>query len=647
MIPRICLVVAILLLASSTFAQVSLPSSNSSTTTHPNTTSTSIEAILDAQVELGRISESRADERIKQLQAFIQKSPNSPLVASAKESLLRARASLAETLLKQQRLEPALEQLQQAFKDAPQPISERVFANLIWVLPTTVMAHGYRTEAIELMRTFEPSFAQQPSRLAQIAIFYFNAEAGVDAMRVLNRAIELEPKENRYFNSLATAYLLQLRLKDAKAAFQQAINLDNKHPLAYSGLASLYRAEGSLDDAIALYKKQLEVSPEHDTAHGGLAIAYLLAKQDALAANELGQQFAISPRDFQLFTQLAYLAASRKNYPQARRWADLAINLAPNYVWARIAMANILLEQQDFSSAEQLLSDSIARGNAFPTLYFELTHTLLMAEDYEGAFEQFERFLNINAEGEFESKVGADVNRSRSLKILLEKERKAALALPDSITSDDHYRLAESFLRFKYYLSKLRTNEKNEAETNNRRQKMEIQVKLLEHLTPFLALADERRPFRQLWAAEQLYNNDIALERAAELSSAALKDAELATKGEGTIRDALDLDKERRLKVFSGRAYHLLGQIRFKQGQLDEASKALKLAIENFGEGAAQRVALAHLAAVTAALGDENQALALYIKSYNSRDENAAVQKLVIESLYRKLHGSLAGLELR
>ncbi|MEW6733577.1 MAG: tetratricopeptide repeat protein [Acidobacteriota bacterium] len=607
--------------------------------------------LVEAQLELQRITLARADERIRLLADFLQKPSSAPLAGAARELMLRARAALAETELKQQRPELAVEQFQKAFQEAAQPVNDRIFLNYIWAFPVTLLGHGYREEAILLMRRFEPSYWQQSARLVQIGLFYLNAEAGEDATRVFTRAIQLDPQQHKYHSSLANAYLIRLRLEEAIAAWQRAITLEPKEPVAYAGLAALYRAEGAYEDAVSLYQKQLEVAPDHESAHGGLAITYLLTKDDTRAAEELAKQFAITPRDYRLFTQLAYLAASQGDYGMSRRWAGLALSIAPTYSWARIVMANVLVAEQDYASAEELLSDALARSPGFPTLYFELTKLLLLAEDYIGAYEQFEKFLSITTTGEFEARLGGLLSaRSRSFKLLLEKEHKAALGMPQSLTSDRHYQLVENFLRFEYYLNK--TSDKaqtTDSPTNSIAEQppQENELRTLEALGLLLAVEDERRPFRQLWAAERLLANGVALGRATTLVLEALKVAEAATRLEGSLRDALELNREARLRLFRARGQHLLGRIYFKQGQLEEANKALRLSIESYEVGAEQRTALSQLAAVQQAAGHEAEALDLYIKGFNRYDENASLQRTLIENLYRKLHGSLAGLDLK
>jgi tetratricopeptide (TPR) repeat protein len=162
-----------------------------------------------------------------------------------------------------------------------------------------------------------------------------------------------------------------------------------------------------------------------------------------------------------------------------------------------------------------------------------------------------------------------------------------------------------------------------------------------------LAVQDERTPFRALWAAEELLTHDIALERAGDLAIAALAQSRLATEREGSIRERPELAATDRQKWFQARAYYLLGKLRLRQEQNPQAAQYFQLAIDNFPASAEQRAAASYLATTLQAMGQETEALALYLKNYNPYDQNAAVQRTLIQNLYRKIHGSLEGLQLK
>lgn len=643
---RLLLVLSVLLiLAPLATAQKPKRSAQKPSVKKEAVTGATLDGLLEMQTELGRLAEVRADERVKQLEALLKHISNQTIDAPVREMLLRARAAVAETHLKQQRPEAAVAEFKKAFEEAARPMNDRVFSAVV-AFPAVTLRLGYREEAIGLMRSFEPAFSDSTARLQQVAFFYLNAEAGEDALRVAKQAIELDPNDSRLFQALAAAHLLRLRMEDAAEAYQQAIKLNAEDGASYAGLANIYRADGALEEALNLYKKQLEVSPDHESAHGGMALTLLLAKRDNEAAAELAQQLSIGGRDFRLYTQLAYLYAARSDFKRAKGWAELAMQTAPAYAWARIAMANVFLAEQEYEQAEELLSDALARGSSFPTLYFELVKALILAENYVGASEQAEKFVKINEDGEFEVKLaGMMPARSREFRTLLDSERKAALALPEAVTSLEQYRLVEGFLRFNHYLGKMR--EGIESSQMGRRQRTELQLKAFEALGQILEVADSRRPFRKLWIAERLLLSDVGVERASDIVAEALAESELAVKPEGSLRDLPDLDLQNRLKVFRARAHQLLGRIRLKQDKIQEATELLKRAVEGFTDGAEKRDALWQLAVALQAAGREKEALESFIKAYNRYDINASLRRLQIENLYKKLNnGSLEGLRL-
>lgn len=643
---RLLLIVSILLvLAPVATAQTKKPKRPAHKPKEEAVTGATLDGLLEMQTELGRLAEVRADERIKQLESMLKRVSNRTIDAPIREMLLRARAAVAETHLKQQRPEAAIAEFKKAFEETARPMSDKVFSTVV-AFPAVTFRLGYREEAIGLMRSLESAFGDSTVRLQQVALFYLGAEAGEDALRVAKQAIELDPNDARLFQTLAAAHLLRLRMEEAAESYQQAIKLDPEDGASYAGLANIYRADGAFEEALGLYRKQLEVSPEHESAHAGIALTLLLARRDAEAASELARQLSISGRDFRLYTQLAYLYATRNDFKRAKGWAELAMQNAPAYAWARIVMASVLLSEQEYEQAEELLSDALARGSSFPTLYFELVRALILAENYAGASEQAERFVKINEDDEFEVRLaGMMPARSRELRTLLDTERKAALALPESFTSPEQYRLVEGFLRFNHYLNKLR--EGAESGQMGRRQRTELQLKAFEALNQILQVADHRRPFRRLWAAERLLLSDIGLERASDIAAEALTESEAAVKLEGSIRDLPELDQKARLKIFRARAEQLLGRIRLKQDRVEEASALLRRAVEGFADGSEKRDALWQLAVSLQAAGREKEALDSFIKAYNKYDINSSLRKLQIENLYKKLNnGSLEGLKL-
>ena len=91
----------------------------------------------------------------------------------------------------------------------------------------------------------------------------------------------------------------------------------------------------------------------------------------------------------------------------------------------------------------------------------------------------------------------------------------------------------------------------------------------------------------------------------------------------------------------------LAGWSLFNQDKMSEALMHLRRALSVLPERSAWwRAAQWHLGATLAATGNQQQALAAYLKGYNPAQPDP-VRRAIIETLYRKVNGSLDGLDAR
>jgi len=168
---------------------------------------------------------------------------------------------------------------------------------------------------------------------------------------------------------------------------------------------------------------------------------------------------------------------------------------------------------------------------------------------------------------------------------------------------------------------------------------------LLRAVTQFTTLDDGRQPFRMVWVSRKLTENNLALDAAEQLARRALAMADAATEPNGSMRDAPLLDREGRRAVFMGRAYDALGWVQFKKGNTAAAVESLLKSVEVYPQSGERKAAMWHLAVAMQEAGDNRRALDFYIASYEPEAPTAGVRRAQIEALYRKVNGSLTGLE--
>jgi len=625
------------------------------------------------------------DERIALLEKFVASSRGTDLEREARELLMREYALKGEQALREANPQQAMRAFKSVFRTAADPVTDKVFAQYVFPLPMAMNAFGYRVEAADLMRSFESRFENDPNRLVEIGFFYVQIEAPVEAVRLLERAVRLAPQDHRAHNSLGSAYLISLRIDDAIAEFNRALELDSKDEFANVNLGNLSRAMGDYERAVSYYRKQIELKRDDAEAHAGLGIALLALGRDEEAGPELRRGQELAPGDYRFLTQLSFFYVSRKKPALARALIEQAARIEPRYAWAFIAKAETDAAEGKFGDALATLIGAQAHAG-FATLTFELAKALMAVDGYDQATEVMGKAFTLNSDGEFEALLGGAVKaRSPRLDLLLERERQAALFLSYDPTTTFQYRLAEAIAKIDHYSkvalaarktqqaaarkrprpgqSKSADSGDDDARTVTRpRRAAEVPAltaelsagrdgslpgmdELLRALTTFTTLDDGRQAFRMVWAARKLTESNLALDAAELLARRAIAQAETVTEPSGSMRDAPLLDRGGRRAMFLGRAYDALGWAQFKKGNTRASLESLIKSVDVYPTSLDRKVAIWHLAVATQEAGDDRRALELYIASYDPGMPTASVRRAQIESLYKRVNGSLSGLE--
>jgi tetratricopeptide (TPR) repeat protein len=594
--------------------------------------------------------------RIEALQQFLQSNTAPERSQAAREAIVRSYAQLGEIQLRENNIERAVAGFRKAIDALPQNINDRFFGETVLRMPQAVSLRGYRIEAIDLARRLERRFAEEPRRLGGLGEFYMAIETPIDAIRALETAVRLS-SEAVLHRLLGAAYRIGLRLDDAVAEIQHAIKIDPNDSRCYYELANLYRAHGAYSDAVNLYKKQLVIDPQHSPSYKGLALTYLAMGDDANATGALDQAIKLRgapeevTKDNYLQTQMAFYYLEQGKLKQARAAADAALSVEPRYAWARIAAAEVDMAEGKYFDAERNLL-AAQRYAGFPTLFFTFGKLYLAVEDFEGAQDQFAKAFNYSPQRQFTARLGGVLEvQEESVREMFSREHQAAIFLADPPTTAEQFKMIESLVRFNAALRAIKSAApprpgKTKVDTTARRERL---VELDRAATDFIEAERTRRPFRLLYIAQQLANAGIITGTAIELADQALSMAEAATEFDGSLRDYPNYDREGRLKIFRGRALDAKGWALFKSERNREAISILSEAVNAYGSLPESKRAIRHLAAAREAEGELREALDLYIAGYEppSSQSSLDVDRSVIEGLYRKIYGSLDGLDER
>jgi len=592
-------------------------------------------------------------KRAEKLKAFLASHPDSKARPRATELLISTHAGLGDQFLKDGDADNGIKQLMLAIDEADIGISDKLFKGVIAQIPSNLYLRGQSGASFKAASAIETKFGSDPNRLLDIARFYIGLERGDEAARVAEQAIKLAPDMAEAHRVLALSRHINLQLDEATSEYKRAIELDPASRISKSSLADLTRASGKPEEALALYNELLKTDPTDNAATAGMVISLLELgrKDDAMSA--LNSAVEKDPRNLALMTGAAYWFAAHGDYEKAFDFAKKAVTIEPRYTWAQIALVRSLIGLKQPASAERAMRYARQYGK-FPTLNYELANVVATMGFYDEAAEILRESFTFK-DGQIETFLAGRIAAHDSNFLdLLTAERKASIYQPTAADTAANSKTLTKLLALDSALTEASEGEKLD------------ETAAAKAARDFSAGEDSMRAFRQLYAASRLLRKTIALQTALELVNEAKKGMEVALNvsvvttavqadefrslraeaiASGNIPDIADAPRSALSSIMRGRIDDLTGWILFNQDKYSDAIEHLKRATTTLPNGTpAWRNAVWHLGVAYEQTGRNDVALENYIQSYNAGPRDP-IRRSVIEKLYRKVNGSVEGLE--
>ncbi len=586
-------------------------------------------------------------ERAAALAEFVKAYPESPLQDQAREILTAARGDVARSLLENNSASEAIELLTLSVRESPSVISDRLFNEVILRFPSLLFVSGQRQAAVELADLIEKRIEDNAGRLVSLAGFHLSVENADSALRLAQKATELQPDSSSAFQAVGFAQRLNFDLSAAEASLTKAVELDGANTNAALLLAEVKRANGNHVEAGAIYNKILESNPNEPTAQAGQVLILFSGGKKAEAEAAFDSALKANPGNVALIGMVAYWYAANGEADNAVLHGEEAIDLDPRYVWGHIALGRGLMLKKKFAEAEQVLVKARAYGR-FPSLEYEIAIARINAGLYRDAAEDLKQVFSWS-DGKIGTRLGGRVERKdRSFDRLLDDERRASISMHKGpVLGDEEQKLA-ALLRF---ASSMEEPQPSDA------------------VAAAKAFADPGGPmqvYRTLFAARMLLEKQVDPGAVLELTQSASSrlDEGLAVPAASTATLAWELYERRRAAfaaqqfivvpelprqtlsaVLRGRIEDAAGWALYQQKNLDEAIVRLRRAITVLPKDSAWwRSSMWRLGTVLEAAQNDKDALASYAASYKSEPGSGA-KYLTIRAIYQRLNGDTAGLE--
>lgn len=594
-----------------------------------------------------------AGERIELLKTFIAAHPKSVAVHRAQELIVSARASFGDQKLQAGDIPGGLEQFQLALSEAPGDMSDRLFTEVIARIPMNLFLRGLREAALEAGRRVEALAKLNPVRLLAVTQFYLGIEDVKEANRLAELTVQNAPEVAPAHQALGAARHIALRLEDAEAEYAKAVALNPKQTSAKLSLADLKRASGKSDEALVLYREVLEADPKNNSARAGVVLSLLESGKQEEAVLEINAalQDPEKANNLPLLVGAAYWFMARGDSARALDFSKRAVALEPRYSWAQIAYARALVADKRPLDAERVLRFA-QNYSRFPTLDYELANVLASVGLYDEAAAQLAKSFSLK-DGQIETKLAGRLPaQAATFSELLAPERRAAIFQNKMADTDANAKMLKALLTF--------TNALNAQ----RRTPAEDELAALAQ--DFIAGDDPMRTYRQVYVASKLLKKSVALSTVLDLMESATAGVETALNvpaatvavqaeeladmraralSQGATPSVPDAPRNALSGLLRGKIEDIAGLALFNLNKPDEAVLRFRRAASTSPEGTPLwRSSLWHLGAALEADGKGDQALLFYIKSYVAGTPDIA-RRSVIENLYKKVNGTLDGLD--
>ena len=199
--------------------------------------------------------------------------------------------------------------------------------------------------------------------LADIAQIYLHNEAfAAKAIAYLDRAIELDANQARYYNLRATAFARMNDLERAEADWTTAISLAPNDPEPHVQRGVEYLRRDMIAAASDAIEAALSVNPKHARAHCYLGAVWEQRQDVKRAFDYYDRAVALASDDAIIRCDRSLALLRRGDHTAALKDANRAIRLLPHLGAAYAARGQVLVAVRRFDEAVDSFNEAIDCG---------------------------------------------------------------------------------------------------------------------------------------------------------------------------------------------------------------------------------------------------------------------------------------------
>ena len=200
----------------------------------------------------------------------------------------------------------------------------------------------------------EKKVSAEASDLNQQAIKMIDGSRYAEAIKVLEKAIQIDPSYGALHMNMGTAYLLSEQPETALVHVKRGVEIDPERAEGYNQIGVIYDKMGKTDLAIDHLKKAIELKPDYALGYLNLGSAYLYANRLKPAQTALEKAAKLDPTNTEVRISLGVVYAKQSRFDQAIAEIKEATKHSPNDDKANLTLCRIYLMADDRKSAIEM-----------------------------------------------------------------------------------------------------------------------------------------------------------------------------------------------------------------------------------------------------------------------------------------------------
>ena len=236
----------------------------------------------------------------------------------------------------------------------------------------------------------------KPRSLFLISSRFFWDEKYHRAENLFNKAVEINPKNDKAYVDLGRVCQDHLKSSQAEDLFKKAIEINPKNDQAYAALGQLYVEQVKFPQAEDLFKKATEMNPKNDDAYYGFGPMRKRQGDYFQVEDFFKKAIGLNPKSDQAYAALGQLYRDQGKYLQAEDFLKKAVKFNPENYRALIDLGKLYRIQRKFPEAGDALKKSIELNPVDNDAYAEFGALYREEGKFLQAEDLFKKALELN-----------------------------------------------------------------------------------------------------------------------------------------------------------------------------------------------------------------------------------------------------------